>query len=78
MFVLAQILGGVVGACLSYGNYLGAIDVAEGGGKTRTIPGQYVGAAGTAGMFATFAVSSSVLRACGRPTQSTSDYSYRT
>ncbi|KAI0344422.1 aquaporin [Trametopsis cervina] len=56
VFVTAQVLGAFVGACIVYGNYLGAINVAEGGGGIRTIPGQFDGAAGTAGMFATYAL----------------------
>ncbi|KAI0696270.1 aquaporin [Cytidiella melzeri] len=55
-FVIAQTLGAFFGAAITYGNYLGAINIAEGGAGIRTIPGQFDGAAGTAGMFATFAM----------------------
>lgn len=45
-FLLAQFLGAFVAAAIIYGNYLGAIDIVEGGGA-RTI-------SGTAGLFATY------------------------
>lgn len=51
-FVFAQMLGAFVGAAVVYGNYLGAIDLFEGGGA-RTV----TGATATAGLFATYPVS---------------------
>ena len=48
-YILAQVLGGVFGAAVVYGNYVGAIDIFEGGHAVRT--------RATAGLFATFAVS---------------------
>lgn len=56
LFIFAQFMGAFVAAGIVYGNYLGAIDIAEGGGGIRTIPGQFPGAAGTAGLFSTYAV----------------------
>ena len=50
-FIFAQFLGAFVAAAVVYGNYLGAIDIVEGGGG-RTI-------ANTAGLFATYPVSTS-------------------
>ena len=54
IYITAQVLGAFVGAAIIYGNYMGAIDLAEGGG-IRTIPGST--GAGTAGLFGTYAVS---------------------
>ena len=51
-FVLAQFLGAFVAAGIIYGNYLGAIDLYEGGGS-RTV----TGSTATAGLFATYPVS---------------------
>ena len=50
-FIFAQTLGAFVAAAIIYGNYLGAIDIVEGGRGIRTVPG-------TASLFATYAVSS--------------------
>lgn len=55
IYIIAQFFGAFVGAAIVYGNYLGAIDIAEGGGGIRTVPGQP--GANTASMFATYAVS---------------------
>ena len=55
-FIFAQTLGAFVAAAIIYGNYLGAIDIVE-GGSARTI-------AQTAGVFATYPVSTSPLSAC--------------
>ena len=49
VYILAQVLGGVVGAGLVYANYIHAIDVFEGGNHIRT--------EATASLFATYAVS---------------------
>lgn len=47
-FILAQVLGGLVGAALIYAIYFGAIDIYEGAGvRTQA----------TAGIFATYSVS---------------------
>lgn len=46
IFLLAQVLGAFCGAAFVYGNYLGAIDIQE-GGSARTTPG-------TASLFATY------------------------
>jgi len=46
--MVAQLLGGIVGAALIYANYFHAIDVVEGGRGIRTLV--------TAGIFSTFAV----------------------
>ena len=54
VFFLAQFLGAFCGAAIIYGNYLGAIDIQEGGGA-RTVPG-------TASLFATYPVSPIVYR----------------
>lgn len=48
-YVLAQVLGAFCGAAIVYGNYLGAINVVEGGGDIRTVPG-------TASLFGAYAV----------------------
>jgi hypothetical protein len=47
-YITAQVLGGLVGAAIVYGNYFHAIDIAEGGRGIRTLK--------TAGLFATYAV----------------------
>ena len=49
MYILAQVLGGVVGAGVVYANYFHAIDIVEGGRGVRTLA--------TAGLFSTYAVS---------------------
>ena len=49
-FLLAQLLGGIVGAGLVYVNYIHAIDIVEGGRHIRTL--------NTAALFATYAVGS--------------------
>ena len=54
MFILAQLFGGFFGSLVVYANYIDAIDIQEGGRHIRTTPG-------TAGLFATFAVSFSLL-----------------
>ncbi|KAF4617622.1 hypothetical protein D9613_006212 [Agrocybe pediades] len=36
-YILAQLLGGIVGAAIVYGNYLNAIDIYEGGRHIRTL-----------------------------------------
>jgi glycerol uptake facilitator-like aquaporin len=54
-FIIAQFLGGLVGAGLIYGLYFRAIDIFEGPG-VRTLA--------TAGIFATFPVSSYRLYTC--------------
>jgi glycerol uptake facilitator-like aquaporin len=56
-FLLAQLLGGIVGAGLVYANYIHAIDIVEGGRHIRTL--------NTAGLFATYAVSSPHPRSAG-------------
>ena len=57
-FFLAQFLGAFVAAGIIYGNYLGAIDIFEGGGA-RTVTGP----TSTAGLFATYPVGFSFARA---------------
>jgi len=47
-YTFAQVLGGLIGAGLVYGNYLNAIDIFEGGNGTRT--------RATASLFATYAL----------------------
>jgi len=47
-YILAQVLGGLVGAALVYGNYANAIDIFEGADGART--------QATAGLFATYPV----------------------
>ncbi|KAK7460443.1 hypothetical protein VKT23_009165 [Stygiomarasmius scandens] len=47
VYMVAQLLGGIVGAALIYANYFHAIDVVEGGRGIRTLV--------TAGIFSTFA-----------------------
>jgi aquaglyceroporin related protein len=49
VYILAQILGGVVGAGVIYANYIHAIDIFEGGRGVRTLA--------TAGLFSTYTVS---------------------
>ena len=49
IYILAQILGGVVGAAVVYANYFHAIDIVEGGRDVRTLV--------TAGLFSTYTVS---------------------
>ena len=49
MYIAAQLLGGVCGAGIIYGNYVRAIDAVEGGRSIRTVPG-------TASLFGTYAV----------------------
>ncbi|KAF5341434.1 hypothetical protein D9758_014749 [Tetrapyrgos nigripes] len=46
-YIIAQVLGGIVGAGLIYANYIHAIDIIEGGRGIRTLS--------TAGIFSTFA-----------------------
>lgn len=48
-YILAQFMGGLVGAALVYANYFHAIDIFEGGRGVRTL--------NTAGLFSTYAVS---------------------
>jgi aquaglyceroporin related protein len=48
LYIFAQILGGVVGAAITYGNYINAIDIFEGGRGIRT--------QATAGLFATYSL----------------------
>ncbi|KAJ3513492.1 hypothetical protein NLJ89_g2913 [Agrocybe chaxingu] len=48
IFILAQVLGGLVGAACVYGNYYHAINIVEGGVGVRTL--------GTAGLFSTYAL----------------------
>lgn len=43
-------MGGIVGAGITYANYIHAIDLFEGGRHIRTVPG-------TASLFGTYAVS---------------------
>lgn len=49
-YILAQLLGAIVGAAITYAVYVHAIDLAEGGSGVRTVPG-------TAKLFGTYAVS---------------------
>jgi len=46
IYILAQVLGGVVGAGVVYANYIHAIDIVEGGRGVRTLA--------TAGLFSTY------------------------
>nr|VWO98413.1 A necrosis toxin (Ptr necrosis toxin) (ToxA) (Toxin A) [Ganoderma boninense] len=48
-YILGQVLGGLCGAAVIYGNYIHAIDLVEGGRDIRTVPG-------TAGLFGTYAL----------------------
>ena len=54
IYILSQLLGAIVGAALTYANYVDAINLAEGGSGVRTVPG-------TAGLFGTYAVSSAII-----------------
>ncbi|KAF7292860.1 putative aquaporin 4 [Mycena indigotica] len=56
VYIFSQILGGVVGAALTYGNYVHAIDTFEGGRNIRTLK--------TAGLFATYALDYMTQAAC--------------
>ncbi|KAF9564077.1 aquaporin [Agrocybe pediades] len=47
-FIFAQLMGGIVGAAIVYGNYKSAIDIFEGGAGVRTLA--------TAGLFSSFAL----------------------
>ncbi|THU87375.1 aquaporin [Dendrothele bispora CBS 962.96] len=47
VYMIAQLLGGIVGAGIIYANYFHAIDIVEGGREIRTLA--------TAGIFSTFA-----------------------
>jgi len=49
--MISQLLGALVGAAIVYATYFHAIDIVEGGSGIRTVPG-------TAGLFATYPVSS--------------------
>lgn len=51
IYWLAQLLGAICGAGITYANYIHPIDIVEGGRGIRTVPG-------TASLFATYAVSS--------------------
>lgn len=57
VYILSQLLGGIVGAAIVYANYHSAIDLFEGGHGVRTVPG-------TASLFGTYAV-----RVIGRTTR---------
>jgi aquaglyceroporin related protein len=46
--MLSQLLGGIVGAAIVYGNYFHAINIFEGGNNIRTLK--------TAGLFAVYPV----------------------
>jgi aquaglyceroporin related protein len=48
-YILAQVLGGIFGSAIVYGNYINAINIFEGGNDIRT--------QATASLFATYAVS---------------------
>lgn len=48
VYILSQLLGGIVGAAIVYANYHSAIDLFEGGHGVRTVPG-------TASLFGTYA-----------------------
>ena len=48
-YIFAQLMGGIVGAAIVYGNYFHAIDLVEGGHGVRTLK--------TAGLFSTYPVS---------------------
>lgn len=54
VYIFAQVMGGVVGAGLVYGQYIHAIDIFEGGRHIRT--------KATASLFSSFAVSAYFLR----------------
>lgn len=49
IFIFSQLLGGIVGAAVTYANYIHAIDLFEGGRSVRTVPG-------SAAIFGTYAV----------------------
>jgi len=55
-YILAQILGGLVGAAVIYGNYYLAIDIFEGGNGVRSLK--------TAGFFATYAADYMTTASC--------------
>ncbi|TFK73626.1 aquaporin [Pluteus cervinus] len=48
IYIFAQLLGGIVGAAIIYGNYIHAIDIVEGGRNVRTMA--------TASLFSTYAL----------------------
>lgn len=50
-YFIAQLLGGMVGSCIVYANYISAIDQYEGGHGIRTVP---PAPKATAGIFATY------------------------
>ena len=50
IYILAQLLGAIAGAAVTYANYYQAITLVEGGPHTRTVPG-------TASLFGAYAVS---------------------
>ena len=52
VYFFAQLMGALCGAGIIYADYIHAIDIVEGGRHIRTVPG-------TAGIFATYAVSPS-------------------
>ncbi|KAE8348650.1 aquaporin-like protein [Aspergillus coremiiformis] len=52
IYAIAQLLGGMCGAAIVYGNYRSAIDVYEGGSHIRTVPGY--SSTATAGIFCTY------------------------
>jgi aquaglyceroporin related protein len=56
IYIFAQVLGGVIGAALVYGNYFEAINIFEGGRDVRT--------QATAGLFATYALDYVSTAAC--------------
>lgn len=56
-YIFAQMMGGVVGAALVYANYFHAIDIFEGGRGIRTLK--------TAGLFSTYAVSTTIVLLLG-------------
>ncbi|KAF8902593.1 aquaporin-like protein [Gymnopilus junonius] len=56
VFIFAQVMGGVIGAAIVYGNYSHAIDIFEGGHGIRT--------QATAGLFATYALDYMTALAC--------------
>lgn len=55
-YIFAQVLGGVIGAGLAYGNYVHAINIFEGGSGIRT--------RATAGLFATYALDYMTAASC--------------
>lgn len=56
VYMVAQLLGALVGSALVYANYIHAIDIVEGGRHIRTLK--------TAGLFSTYAVSTYPPAAC--------------